>query len=80
MSAAPFQQTVATLDELRTLYRRPHDLVVAKERQVLDAATTAFLGRATFAVVSTFGADGAADASPRGGPSGFIQVLSLIHI
>jgi PPOX class probable FMN-dependent enzyme len=80
VSAAPFQQTVTTLDELRTLYRRPHDLVVAKERPMLDAATTAFLGRATFAVISTFGADGAADASPRGGPSGFIQVLDERHL
>lgn len=80
MTAAPFQQTVTSLDELRTLYRRPHDLVVAKERPVLDAATTSFLTRATFAVVSTFGADGGADASPRGGPSGFIQVLDDRHL
>jgi PPOX class probable FMN-dependent enzyme len=75
MSAAPFQQTVSTIEELRTLYRQPHQLVVAKERPTLDAATTTFLTKATFAVVSTFGADGGADASPRGGPSGFIQVL-----
>lgn len=80
MTAAPFQQTITTREELRSIYRQPGSVVVAKERPVLDDATTTFLHRATFAVLSTFGADGGADASPRGGPAGFIQVLDEGHL
>lgn len=75
MAETPFQHVVTTVDELRTLYRQPHPVVVAKERPVIDPATKSFIERATFAAVGTFGADGAADVSPRGGPSGFVQVL-----
>ncbi len=70
-----FQQTITTVEELRTLYRDPHPVVVQKEKAVIDAASRTFIERATFAAVGTFDADGAADVSPRGGPSGFIQVL-----
>lgn len=80
MTAAPFQQTITSREELRAIYRQPGSVVVAKERPVLDDATTTFLHRATFAVLSTFGADGGADASPRGGPGGFIQVLDERHL
>ena len=74
-SEAPFQEVVSSIDELRTLYHQPHPIVVAKERPLLDAATTTFIERATFAAIGTHAADGSADVSPRGGPSGFIQVL-----
>jgi predicted pyridoxine 5'-phosphate oxidase superfamily flavin-nucleotide-binding protein len=36
--------------------------------------------RCRFATIGTFDADGNADVSPRGGPSGFIRVLSPTHL
>jgi PPOX class probable FMN-dependent enzyme len=71
---------IATREQLRTLYRDPHQLVVNKERPVIDAATREFLTRSPFVLVGTVGGDGTADVSPRGGPSGFVQVLDETHI
>ena len=71
----PFPHTVASVEELRTMYREPHPVVVDKEKAVIDEATRTFVERATFAAVGTFDEAGAADVSPRGGPSGFIRVL-----
>jgi PPOX class probable FMN-dependent enzyme len=75
MTDLPFDHVVSTVEELRTLYRQPHAGVIAKERPVIDAATKDFIERATFLALGTFGADGGTDVSPRGGPSGFVQVL-----
>ena len=71
---------VATREALRTLYRPPHRLVVDKERPIIDDATRAFITRCPFVLVGTVGGDGTADVSPRGGPSGFVQVLDDRHI
>jgi PPOX class probable FMN-dependent enzyme len=66
---------ITSIDQLRNHYRQPHPLVVAKERPVLDAATQRFIGSARLLVIATAGADGTTDASPRGGPAGFVRVL-----
>ena len=66
---------IDSVDALRTHYREPSQLVVDKVRTRLDEATTAFVDTCRFAVLATEGPDGLPDASPRGGPSGFIRVL-----
>lgn len=66
---------ITSIEQLRTHYRQPHPLVVAKARPVLDAATQRFISTARLMIIATAGADGTADASPRGGPPGFIRVL-----
>lgn len=78
-SPSPFRSTLTSEAELRTLYAQPHPVVVAKERPVIDAATKAFIERATFLVIGTVGVAGA-DVSPRGGPSGFVRVLDDRHL
>ena len=75
MSELPFASFIASHDELRNVYRDPSPLVLAKERPELDPATTTFLERCRFISIGTFDADGKADVSPRGGPSGFVRVL-----
>lgn len=74
------EHTISTREQLRSMYRDPHKLVVAKERPSIDAATREFISRAPFLVIATVGGDGTADVSPRGGPSGFVQVLDDTHI
>jgi PPOX class probable FMN-dependent enzyme len=59
---------------LRTVYREPHPAVAAKERPVIDEASAAFIASSPFFVLATTSADGT-DASPRGGPPGFVEVL-----
>jgi len=71
---------VETLEVLRTHYRNAHPLTLGKERPRLDAATAAVASRCRFVAIGTFDADGNADVSPRGGPSGFIKVLSPSHL
>ena len=71
----PFAETIASLEDLRTIYRTPSPLVIGKERQAIDAASREFIERSRFAVVGTFDTDGNPDVSPRGGPSGFVRVL-----
>ncbi len=71
---------VDTLEVLRTHYRDAHPGTVGKERAQLDDATAAVVARCRFAAIGTFDADGNADVSPRGGPSGFIRVLSPTHL
>ena len=71
---------VSTCEQLRELCCAPHQLVVDKERPIIDAATREFIERSPFVLVGTVGGDGSADVSPRGGPSGFVQVLDETHI
>ncbi len=70
----PFEQTVDAA-ELATLYRPPSRLVINKSQPTIDPVTAAFIGRSTFAIVSTSASDGTLDASPRGGEPGFVQVI-----
>lgn len=70
----PFDHAVTTADGLRRLYREPHELVVRKQIDHLDAAARSFIAASPFVVVATAG-PGGGDASPRGGPPGFVAVL-----
>lgn len=71
---------IGSLDELRTFYRHAHEGVRNKERPTLDDATAAVAARCRFLAIGTFDADGNADVSPRGGPSGFLRVLDQGHV
>ncbi len=66
---------MTTLPELRALYGAPSERAVLKERPKLDAHAMRIISLAPFVVLSTHGADGTCDASPRGGEPGFVKVL-----
>lgn len=59
---------------LRSRYRAPSALVVDKSIDHVDEAASGFIGRSSLFVLATTSADGT-DASPRGGPPGFVRVL-----
>jgi PPOX class probable FMN-dependent enzyme len=46
----------------------------------LDERSIAFIESAPFLVMATSGPDGSTDASPKGGPAGFVRVLDEKHI
>jgi len=56
-------------------YRPPSQLVQDKEIDHVDAHCAAFIGLSPFATLSTAGADGWPEVSPRGGDPGFVRVL-----
>lgn len=66
---------LASVDELRTVYRQPGRGPIEKVIHRLDEHCADFLAKSPFLVLSTADADGRCDGSPRGGPAGFVQVL-----
>jgi PPOX class probable FMN-dependent enzyme len=78
--APPVASVVGSLEELETLYRAPGTLVATKKVPGIDDGTKIFLGLSPFVLLGTVGADGGADVSPRGGPSGFVRVLDDRHV
>jgi PPOX class probable FMN-dependent enzyme len=67
---------ISSTAQLRDLFGEPLPRVVAKEMPALDEATRAFIEAAPFLVVATTGEDGSCDAGPKGGPAGFVRVLT----
>jgi uncharacterized protein len=72
-------QVVSDEAGLRERYRQPHPAVVAKSRPLVDPAAAAFLATAPLMVLATTSATGT-DASPRGGPPGFVTLLDPHHV
>lgn len=70
----PFEHVITSNDELRAIYRPPHPAVVRKTIDHIDRAVRDFIAASPFVVVATHGPAGG-DASPRGGPPGFVTVL-----
>jgi uncharacterized protein len=65
-----------TVDELRELLGgEPSVTARGKEIPLFDDHCRAFIARSPFFVLATSGLDGRGDASPKGGPAGFVQVL-----
>lgn len=65
---------ISTLDALRALYPAPTGRTVLKQLTALDVHCAQFIALSPFLVLATGGADGKADASPRGGAPGFVKV------
>ncbi|MFJ5229164.1 MSMEG_1061 family FMN-dependent PPOX-type flavoprotein [Kitasatospora sp. NPDC088391] len=60
---------------LRELYEQPSELVQRKQVDHLHEAARRLVGCASLVFVATADADGNCDATPRGGPPGFVSVL-----
>ncbi|GAA4875839.1 MSMEG_1061 family FMN-dependent PPOX-type flavoprotein [Kitasatospora terrestris] len=60
---------------LRELYERPSDLVSRKAVDRIHEAARRFIACASLVFVASADADGHCDATPRGGPAGFVAVL-----
>ena len=66
---------ICTVEELRTIYRKPGGGAVAKEHASLNQHDRAYIAHAPLVVISTADTDGRCDGSPKGGPPGFVTVL-----
>jgi PPOX class probable FMN-dependent enzyme len=70
MNADP--HAIRDLAALRRVYKPPMGGAVRKVMPALDKHARAYLAASPFAVIATANADGVLDASPKGGPPGFI--------
>ena len=68
--------TILSPEQLWDLVGAPVPRALAKEMPHLDERARAFIAAAPFLVLATTGAGGSCDASPKGGPQGFVRVLS----
>ncbi len=67
--------TISTLPALRELFPPVNPRSALKELPLLDVHATRFISLSPFVIVSSYGADGRADTSPRGGDAGFVKVV-----
>jgi PPOX class probable FMN-dependent enzyme len=67
--------SIADESELRALVPDPPAKAWEKESSEIDADSAAYIALSPFAVLATADEDGRCDASPRGGPPGFVAVL-----
>ncbi len=66
---------VASQAELRETYREPAPRAQQKVLDHIDRHARDFIALSPFCVISSLGADGRQDTSPRGDPPGFVAVL-----
>jgi hypothetical protein len=70
----PFDHSIDDVAGLRRLYATPHRIIAEKAIDHIDEKSQDFIARCPFVVLATSGERGT-DASPRGGPPGFVAVL-----
>ena len=66
---------IANASELRTAYREPNERAQQKVLGYLDKHARRFIALSPFCILTSVGADGLMDTSPRGDPPGFVAVL-----
>jgi PPOX class probable FMN-dependent enzyme len=76
----PFATALSSADQLAELYEPAAERAWAKDIGKLDEAATRLIAASPLVVVASQDADGRADATPRGGPPGFVAILDEHHL
>jgi PPOX class probable FMN-dependent enzyme len=76
----PFATALSSADQLAELYEPATERAWAKDIGMLDEAATRLIAASPLVVVASQDAEGRADATPRGGPPGFVAVLDEHHL
>jgi len=71
---------IDTLEELTALYREPSSRALGKQLDRIDDGMASFIDLSPFLVLATTDGAGSTDASPRGGPPGFVRRLDDRHV
>lgn len=66
---------ITSLEGLRALYPAAHERALKKQLSHIDRHCRRFIELSPFVVISSKGADGLSDASPRGDQPGFVNIL-----
>jgi len=78
--ATTSDHAIRSLAELRELLGEPGERAVSKETSELTERAISFIAHCPFLVIATSAPDGATDASPKGGPPGFVQVFDELRL
>ena len=78
--AAADPHAISSPAQLWELLGEPLPRVIAKETPQLDARAVDFIATSPFLVMATTGEDGSCDAGPKGGPAGFVNVLTSTRL
>ncbi|MFN0154136.1 MAG: MSMEG_1061 family FMN-dependent PPOX-type flavoprotein [Gaiella sp.] len=78
--ATRFSGLIDSLEELTAYHGSPGPVPQAKVIDHLDVHCRDFIARSPFFTLATADADGRCDVSPRGGPTGFVEVLGPKHL
>ncbi len=70
-----FSEVITTEAQLRGVMGVPNQRVLKKQISSLDKHCRAFIAKSPFLLVSSCGANGDMDVSPKGDPPGFVRVL-----
>lgn len=73
--SAAMAETIATVDELESLFGQPKHTSVAKESASMTPLEQGFIRSSPFHLLATSASDGTCDVSPRGDPPGSVHVL-----
>jgi len=73
-AASPDPHALRTHAALRAVYKMPFEGAVKKVLPALDRHARAYIEKSPFCVLATSDAAGHLDASPKGGPPGFVKV------
>ena len=79
-TADPVDHTVTSLPQLEALVGLPNERAATKVRDRLSDVHREWIAASPFVVLSTVGADGRVDTSPKGDPPGFVHVLDATTI
>ena len=71
---------IETIQQLSEHFHPPNERVSKKQLDRLNAPMAAFIDHVSFLVIATSDGAGSVDASPRGGPPGFVRRLDERHI
>ena len=71
---------IDTIEQLESLYRRPTERAIDKQFSSIDDGMAALITNSPFLILATADGLGSVDASPRGGPPGFVRQLDDRHI
>jgi PPOX class probable FMN-dependent enzyme len=80
METTPFADVVTSVEQLRTIYRRPTKLVAGKKLDHVPPWMRVAIEAARFAFVATADGSGRSTVSPKGGADGFAVLLDDRHL
>ncbi len=74
------RDTIDTIEQLEAMYRAPGPGAAGKVLPEINEGMAAFIDRCPLIVLATTDGAGNVDASPRGGPPGFVRRLDDRHV
>lgn len=70
-----FDEVITQRSRFREIFEEPSQVVLDKTIDHIDKICASYINASPFIIVTTIGADGLLDTSPKGDPAGFAQIL-----